>query len=57
MLWGKPLDVPDLHDLEVFQMKNAKKTREIQKKTQEQEEEEQDSLAIGTQLMPIAYTP
>jgi len=51
------LDVPDLHELEVFLTKNAMNTREIQNKTQEQEEEEQDSLAIGTQIIPIAYTP
>ena len=37
--------------------KNAKNTREIQKKTQDQEEEEHDSLALGTQIIPIAYRP
>ena len=37
--------------------KNTKNTREIQKKTQDQEEEEHDSLALGTQIIPIAYTP
>ena len=35
MLRGKPLDVPYLYELEVFLTKNAKNTREIQKKTEE----------------------
>ena len=38
-------------------MKNTKDTREIQKKTQDQEEEEHDSLALGIQIIHIAYTP
>ena len=37
--------------------KNMKNTREIHKKTQDQEEEEHYSLALGTQTIPIAYTP
>ena len=37
--------------------KNGKNKREIQKKTQDQEEEEQYSLAIATQIIPIANTP
>ena len=37
--------------------KNRKNKREIQKKTQDKEEEEQDSLAIATQIIPIANTP
>ena len=37
--------------------KNGKNKREIQKKTQDQEEEELDSLAIATQIIPIANTP
>ena len=32
MLRGKPLDVPDLHELEVFLTNNTKNTKEIQKK-------------------------
>ena len=46
--------MPDLHKLEVFLTKN---TREIQKKTQDQEEDEHDSLALGTQIIPISCTP
>ena len=37
--------------------KNKKNKREIQQKIQDQEEEEQDSLAIATQVIPIANTP
>ena len=37
--------------------KYGENKREIQKKTQDQEEEEQDSLAIATQIIPIANTP
>ena len=37
--------------------KNGKNKREIQKKTQDQEEEELDSLEIATQIIPIANTP
>ena len=37
--------------------KNGKNNWEIRKKMQDQEEEELDSLAIATQIIPIANTP
>ena len=38
-------------------MKNGKNKKRIQKKTQDQEEEDLESLAIATQIIPIANTP
>ena len=53
---ASPLKCPIYKSWRCFDEERENK-REIQKKMQDQEEEELDSLGIATQIIPIANTP